>query len=74
MFPVPGYCEALDEVVKNKQIEAKFKHNLKQIKPETKEAIFEVTTDNGVEEIALKYDMIHVTPPMSAPTLLKIVR
>lgn len=71
MFPVPGYCEALDEVVKNKQIEVKFKHNLKQIKPETKEAIFEVTTENGVEEVALKYDMIHVTPPMSAPDFVK---
>jgi sulfide:quinone oxidoreductase len=71
MFPVPGYCEALDEVVENKQIEVKFKHNLKQIKSETKEAIFEVTTDNGVEEVALKYDMIHVTPPMSAPDFIK---
>ena len=71
MFPVPEYCETLNEVVKNKEIEVKFKHNLKKIKPETKEAIFDVTTDNSVEEVSLKYDMIHVTPPMSAPDFIK---
>lgn len=71
MFPVPEYCEALNEIVKQKQIDVKFKHNLKQIIPDTKEAVFEVTTDNGVEEVRIKYDMIHVTPPMSAPDFIK---
>jgi sulfide:quinone oxidoreductase len=71
MFPVPEYCQTLNEIVEEKQIEVKFKHNLKKILPETKEAIFDVTTDNGVEEIRIKYDMIHVTPPMSAPDFIK---
>lgn len=71
MFPVPAYCEALNKVVERRGIEAKFKHNLKAIKPETKEAIFTVTTDNGVEETTIKYDFIHVTPPMSPPDFIK---
>jgi sulfide:quinone oxidoreductase len=71
MFPVPGYCEALEKVVERRNIEVNYKHNLKAIKPETKEAIFTVTTDNGVEEVSIKYDFIHVTPPMSSPDFIK---
>ena len=71
LFSVPEYCDSLAKVVKRKNIEVKFKHNLKEIKSETKEAIFEVTTDKGVEEASIKYDMIHVAPPMSAPDFIK---
>lgn len=71
MFPVPAYCAALNQVVERRGIDPKFKHNLKAIKPETKEAIFTVTTDNGVEEARIKYDFIHVTPPMSSPDFIK---
>jgi len=71
MFPVPDYCKSLDEIVEKRGIDVKFKHNLKQIKPETREAIFEVTTNTGVELVSLKYDMIHVAPPMSAPNFIK---
>ena len=71
MFPVPAYCEALNKVVERREIDAKFKHNLKAIKPKTKEAIFTVTMDNGVEEMSMKYDFIHVTPPMSPPDFIK---
>ncbi|MDJ0717081.1 MAG: FAD/NAD(P)-binding oxidoreductase [Prochloraceae cyanobacterium] len=71
MFPVPAYCETLEKVVDRRHIEVKYHHNLKEIKSETKEAIFEVTTDEGVSEVSLKYDMIHVTPPMSAPDFVK---
>lgn len=71
LFPVPEYDNSLSEVVKRKNIEVKFKHNLKEIRSVTKEAIFEVTTDGGVEEISIKYDAIHVAPPMSAPDFIK---
>lgn len=71
LFPVPEYSESLSQVVKRKNIEVKFKHNLKEIKPETKEAIFEVKTEKGTEEVRIKYDAIHVAPPMSAPNFIK---
>jgi sulfide:quinone oxidoreductase len=71
LFAIPGYCESLEKIAQRRQIEIKYKHNLKEIKPDTKEAIFDVTTDNGVEEMSLKYDMIHVAPPMSPPDFIK---
>ncbi|MEN9203428.1 MAG: FAD/NAD(P)-binding oxidoreductase [Thermostichus sp. DG02_2_bins_29] len=71
MFAVPEYSAALDKVVARRGIVTKFKHNLKEIKADTQEAIFDVTTDNGVEEVSIHYDMIHVTPPMSAPDFIK---
>lgn len=71
IFGVPVYAETLNEIIATRGIEAKHKHNLKEIKADTKEAIFDVTTEEGVQELTLKYDMIHVTPPMSAPDFLK---
>ncbi|MEN9213351.1 MAG: FAD/NAD(P)-binding oxidoreductase, partial [Thermostichus sp. DG02_4_bins_136] len=58
MFAVPEYSAALDKVVARRGIVTKFKHNLKEIKADTQEAIFDVTTDNGVEEVSIHYDMI----------------
>jgi len=71
MFPVPEYSAALSQVVKRRNITTKFQHNLKEIKADTQEAIFDVTTNNGIEEVSIHYDMIHVTPPMSAPDFIK---
>ena len=71
IFGVPAYAKPLMEIVQRKDIQLKTQHNLKAIKADTKEAIFEVTTDKVVEEVAIKYDMIHVTPPMSAPDFIK---
>ncbi|MGB5636909.1 MAG: FAD/NAD(P)-binding oxidoreductase [Waterburya sp.] len=71
MFSVSAYNETLEKVIEKREIAAKFKHNLKEIKADTKEAIFDVTTDNGVEEVSIHYDMIHVTPPMSSPDFIK---
>ena len=71
IFPVPGYAEPLMQVVKRRDIQLNFKHNLKAIRADSKEAVFDVTTDEGVQEVAIPYDMIHVTPPMSAPDFIK---
>jgi sulfide:quinone oxidoreductase len=71
IFGVPAYAKPLMEIVKRKDIELKTSHNLKAIKADTKEAIFTVTTAEGVADVAIKYDLIHVTPPMSAPNFIK---
>jgi sulfide:quinone oxidoreductase len=71
IFPVPAYAKPLMEVVARRDIDLKFKHNLKAIRADKKEAVFDVTTDDGVREVAIPYDMIHVTPPMSAPDFIK---
>jgi len=71
MFGVPEYSELLEKIVKQKNIEVKFQHNLIAIKPETKEAIFAVNKETGIEKVSIQYDLIHVTPPMSAPEFIK---
>ena len=71
IFSVKEFAETLLRVVERKQIDVKYKHNLKEIKANSKTAIFDVSTDSGVSEIAIQYDLLHVTPPMSAPDFIK---
>lgn len=69
IFQVKRYADTLDEVVKRKQIQTKFKTNLTEIDPEKKEVVLE-HQETGDKEV-LKYDFLHVTPPMEAPTFIK---
>ncbi len=69
IFAVQKYATTLDRVVARKGIETRFKHNLVEIRPEAKEAVFQ-RLDTG-EQVVLPYEMIHVTPPMSAPDFIK---
>lgn len=73
MFAVPEYAALLNNVIKKREIEVKFRHNLKEIKAETKAAVFDIYDDNGniIDEVIYNYDMIHVTPPQSAPDFIK---
>jgi sulfide:quinone oxidoreductase len=69
IFAVEKYRKTLDEVVARKQIETRFKHNLVEVRSATKEAVFEQLDTR--EQIVVPYDMLHVTPPMSAPDVIK---
>lgn len=70
IFAVKKYAEALLKyVVGPRNIETRFKHNLIEIRGEAKEAVF-VNLETQ-EQITVKYDMIHVTPPMGAPDFIK---
>jgi sulfide:quinone oxidoreductase len=69
IFAVAKYAEALKKVIARKGIDVRFRHNLVEIRPESKEAVFE-HLDSG-DLIAMPYEMIHVTPPQSAPDFVK---
>ena len=66
LFAVEKYRKTLEKVAERKAIDLRFKHNLVELKPDQKEAIFEHLDTH--ERITIPFDMIHVTPPMSAPT------
>lgn len=68
MFGVPAYCKPLEEIVDRKGIEVKYGHNLIELKPDTKEAVFAV---DGGETVTIKYDLIHVSPAMKTPDFIK---
>ncbi len=67
IFPVKKYAAALNEVIARKGLDMRYQTRLVEIRADTKEAVF----DKGGEQEVIKYDMIHVTPPMSAPDFLK---
>jgi len=70
IFSAPKYAAALTEqVVKPRNIEAFFKHELVEIRGASKEAVVR-NLDTG-ETIVQRYDMIHVVPPMSSPDFVK---
>jgi sulfide:quinone oxidoreductase len=65
IFAVKEFAATLDRVCERKGIERLFRHNLVELRPETREARF-VHLDTK-EETTLRYDMIHVTPPQGPP-------
>lgn len=69
IFDVPKYANALEKVVRRKDIQTMYKRNLVEIRPDSKEALFE-NLETGEQEV-LTYDLLHVTPPMKAPLFIK---
>ena len=50
IFGVQKYANALSRIVRERDIQLNFKRNLIEIRPETKEAIFEVLDDSQAEK------------------------
>lgn len=71
IFGVKAYANVLNEVIDRRGIDVKYFHNLKEVRGDTQEAVFDVTTEAGVQEVVLKFNMLHVVPPMSAPDFIK---
>jgi sulfide:quinone oxidoreductase len=72
IFGVPFFAKALMKVVQGYGIKTNFSHNLVAIDGPAKVATFEVTDSQGNKErITREFDMIHVTPPQSAPDFIK---
>ena len=69
IFGVKKYTIALEKVVARKKIETVWRTDLVKIDADNKIATFK-NLDTG-EEFEEKYDMIHVTPPQSAPNFIK---
>lgn len=72
LFGVPFFAKALSKVVADYGIKTNFSHNLVAIDGPGKTATFEVTdSDGNKQRISKTFDMIHVTPPQSAPDFIK---
>ena len=69
LFAVEKYRKTLEKVAARKDIDVRLKHNLVELKPDSKEAIFEHMDTH--EMVTIAFDMIHVTSPMSAPDIIK---
>ena len=69
IFPVKKYAKVLNQVIGRKGLDMRYQTNLIELRPDKKEAVFEKLDDG--EQRVIAYDMIHVTPPMSAPDFIK---
>ncbi len=72
MFGIPFFAKALNKVVAGYGIKTNFNHNLVAIDGPAKTATFEMTdSDGNKQQVVKSFDMIHVTPPQSAPDFIK---
>ena len=72
IFGIPFFAKALAKVALGYGIKSNFNTNLVAIDGSTKTATFEVTDGEGNKtRIDKAFDMIHVTPPQSAPDFIK---
>ncbi|GLK76543.1 hypothetical protein GCM10008171_17970 [Methylopila jiangsuensis] len=72
LFGVADYVPPLMEYVKAYGIDLSFGHNLVRIDGPAKRAWFKATPKDGEPQIFERsFDMIHVTPPQSAPDFIR---
>jgi sulfide:quinone oxidoreductase len=72
IFGVKKYADTLNKVIARYGIQTHFMHNLVEVKADRKEAIFDVYEGtNVVGQVTEKYEMLHITPPQSAPDFIK---
>jgi sulfide:quinone oxidoreductase len=64
IFSVPKYAKTLTRICDERGIERRFLRDLKEIRVEAKEAVFKRMGDDAGDDVVMKYDMMHVTPPM----------
>jgi sulfide:quinone oxidoreductase len=70
IFKVEKYAAQLRAVIARKEIEPPhFKHNLVEVRADAREAVFEDL--DAKREVVQRFDLLHVTPPMSSPDFIK---
>lgn len=69
IFKVQKYADALQKVVARKEIQVHYRHDLREVRPESGEAVFADLENN--REVVQPFKFLHVTPPQSSPDVLK---
>ena len=69
IFAVDRYARTLEAAVQRRDIDVRLNRDLVEIRPESKQAVFQIQETDQQETI--EYDMIHVTPKMGPPDFLK---
>lgn len=69
IFSVKKYADSLNKAADRYGIDRQWNISLKEIKPDSKEAVFEHMQTGETE--TMSYGVLHVTPPMSSPDFIK---
>uniref|UniRef100_A0A8B9XZ09 Sulfide quinone oxidoreductase n=1 Tax=Bos mutus grunniens TaxID=30521 RepID=A0A8B9XZ09_BOSMU len=70
IFGVKKYADALQKIIQERALTVNYKQNLIEVRADKQEAVFE-NLDKPGETQVISYEMLHVTPPMSPPDVLK---
>ena len=71
LLRVKAINEALMKVAKRYGIHLIFQSNLIEVRGEAKEAVMGIVKNDSKEQITVKFEMLHVAPPQSAPDFIK---
>lgn len=72
VFGVTEFARTLKKVIDRYGIDFHLQEELVELRPDAKEAVFQVIGGDGApSQKVVEYDMIHVTPPQSAPDFIK---
>lgn len=71
IYGVKEYAAILDGVVARYGIETRFQHELVEIAPEKREAVFQRKNSPEKERVTIQYDFLHAVPPHSAPDFVR---
>jgi len=71
IFGIKEFAQALDQVIQKKEIQTKFQVKLVRVDGQKKTAFFEKAVDGNTIQEEIAFDLLHVVPPMSAPSLIR---
>lgn len=71
IFGIKEFAAPLSQVVARKGIEAMFQTKLIAVKGPEKRAVFDTVRNGELTREELSFDLLHVVPPMSAPSLIR---
>ncbi|MBM4251262.1 MAG: NAD(P)/FAD-dependent oxidoreductase [Deltaproteobacteria bacterium] len=71
IFGIPEFAASLSKVIARKEIETWFQTKLVGVRASDQVAVFERVTNGEVIKEEVKFDLLHVVPPMSAPRVIK---
>lgn len=71
IFAAPQYAAPLNAALARYGVDARFGHELVEIKPQTREAVFLAGKAEGKDRVTIAYDMLHAVPPQSAPDFIR---
>ncbi len=71
IYGAKEYATVLNKVLERYGVDAKFNHELVEILPDKKEAVFQLKNDPGGQRLTIPYDILHAVPPQSAPDFIR---
>lgn len=71
IFGVPFYAAPLNQVIRDYGADARFEQNLVEVRGAENIAVFEYQQEGQTVQEEVKFDLLHVVPPQSAPKFIQ---